>query len=103
MNHLPATNPPEAESAEPSRIVDAEIVGLEPPRPPLWRRLAAKAALGLVLGAVGLCAVVLGAILTVTIIGAAVGIPMVVVGLILCLMALFAPFMLGRARFHILR
>ena len=85
-----------------ARIVEAVVVGHEP-KPPLWRRLVARAALGVVLGAVGLGAVVVGAIMTITVVGAVVGVPLVVVGLLLCLMAAFVPFSTRQMHFHVVR
>ena len=44
-----------------------------------------------------------GAILTATIIGAPVGIPLVILGLIICAVAIFAPFARGQARVYVTR
>jgi len=100
MDHLPTQTPVTPEIVEPSRVVDAELVGFEMP-PPLWRRVLARAALAVILGAIGLVLVVVGVILTVTIIGAAIGVPLILLGLLICAFALFAPFARGPGRFRV--
>jgi hypothetical protein len=84
------------------RVVDAEIVGHEP-QPPLWRRAADRVVRGAVMFAVGLGLIAAGLILTATIIGAVVGIPLAFLGLCLCLVGVLAPFMQGKTRFVVAR
>lgn len=99
----PAELPQNAGAVDPAvRVVEPVVVGHEP-QPPLLRRLAARAALGIVLGGLGLGAIVIGAILTMTIVAAPVGIPMIILGLILCAVALLAPFSRGLVRLHVAR
>ena len=64
-----------------SRIVEPEIVGLEPPRPSLWHRIAARLAVSCLVGMVGVGLCLIGVVLTLSIIGAAVGIPMILLGI----------------------
>jgi hypothetical protein len=59
-----------------AEVVDAEVVGHEPPSQQ-WQRLVSRLVFCLILGGVGIVAVILGAILTVRIVGAVAGIPMV--------------------------
>ena len=82
---------------EESRVVEAEVVGHEP-LPPLGRRVASRLAAGLVMGVLGAVLFLLGAALTLTLVGAPVGIPLMLAGLALVFAALFAPFGRGRAR-----
>ena len=100
MENLPAQKSVTPELIEPSRVVDAELVGYEMPTP-LWRRVLGRAVLAIVLGCIGLVMLVIGVILTITVIGAAVGIPLMLLGLILCLFALFAPLARGPGRFTV--
>jgi hypothetical protein len=79
-----------------ARIVTPEIVGNEP-KPPMWRRAVDRAMLGAVMGAIGLGLIVVGVLLTATIIGALVGIPIALLGLALLFVAVVAPF----ARAHV--
>lgn len=76
---------------QPSRIVDPEVLGHEP-GPSFLRRLAARLGVSLILGAVGLLVVFVGGVLTLSIIGAAVGVPLLIIGLLLVISALLLPF-----------
>ncbi|MFA5140107.1 MAG: hypothetical protein WC728_12820 [Elusimicrobiota bacterium] len=76
---------------EPSRIVDAELVGHEP-APSFLRRLLARLGLSLVLGAVGVVVLLIGGLLTLSIVGAVVGLPLLLIGLLLIVSALLLPF-----------
>lgn len=80
---------------EEPEVIDPEIVGLEPPSLPLWKRLLLRTALGVVVGAVGMAALLLGIVLTLTIVGAFIGIPLIVLGFILMALAVFLPMRLG--------
>lgn len=79
------------------REVDAVVLGHEP-RPSLWRRIAARAAIGVALGGLGLGAIVVGVVLTATIVGAIIGVPMILLGVILCGTALLASFSQGQVQ-----
>jgi len=69
------------------KVCEPEIVGRQSPRSG-WRRALARAAYGVALGAAGVGFSLVGAVLTVTILGAPVGIPLSMIGLGL-LMAAF--------------
>jgi hypothetical protein len=64
-------------------VIEPEIVGLEPPRPGRWRRRLRTVLMagGLALAGSGFFAV--GAVLTVTIIGAPIGVPLMLFGVLL--------------------
>ena len=81
MEHLPAEKE--------VRVVEPEIVGLELPPPSLWRRIAAKVAVSLFVGLVGLGLCAIGVVLTLTIVGAWMGIPLVLVGIGLIVFSVF--------------
>jgi choline-glycine betaine transporter len=76
---------------EPSRVVDAELVGHEA-KPPLLKRILARLGVSLVLGIVGALTLLAGGLLTLSIVGAAVGLPLLLIGLLLLLSALLLPF-----------
>lgn len=82
MENLPVENQPEPET------VEAEVVGFEP-RPSLWRRILARLRFGLLLAVLGAGMILVGAVLTISIIGAPVGIPLVFIGLFFITAALF--------------
>jgi hypothetical protein len=69
-----------------AKIVDPEIVGHEP-QPPFWHKLVSRLVFCIILGGVGFVAIMLGTILTITIVGAAVGMPMLFMGLIFVVFA----------------
>ncbi|MCX5787402.1 MAG: hypothetical protein NTX64_02670 [Elusimicrobia bacterium] len=102
-DNLPSQIPEPVEIVDSGEVLEAEVVGLEPPPPPLWRRLIARAVLSLILGGAGLVAIVIGLVLTITIVGAPMGIPLVIIGVVLCVAALLLPFSRGLMRFHVLR
>jgi hypothetical protein len=80
MDEFPAERPP--------KVVEPEVVGLE--KPPSWgRRLLARVGLAAVLGCLGLGLLVFGALLTATLVGAAVGVPLLLVGVVLLAGAAF--------------
>ena len=79
-------------------MVSGEIVG-HPEPAPLWKRVLGRAAAGLILGSFGLLLAVIGAVLTLSILGAAIGIPLFILGVVLMLAA--ALLALGRGRFHV--
>lgn len=81
MNELIHRPEPEPE------VVEPEIVGLRPPPPPFWKRALARAAAGLFLGLTGLSLCLIGTVLTVTIVGASLGIPLILTGLCITLLA----------------
>lgn len=93
MDKLPAKR-----EAEPE-VIEPEIMGFEPPPPSLWRRFMARAVLGLALGAAGAALVIAGTVLTLTILGASVGIPLMILGLILLVAAFLLP--MARGRIHV--
>ena len=80
MDDFPAERPP--------KVVVPEVVGHER-RPPLWRRALARVGAAVVLGLLGLGLVVFGLFLTATLVGAAVGVPMVLFGLVVLVGAAF--------------
>jgi hypothetical protein len=80
MDRLPARRAVEPE------VVEPEIVGFEQ-RPSLWKRIAGRMGLSLFVGALGLGLCAFGAVLTLTVVGAAIGIPLVLFGLGLILLA----------------
>ena len=97
MDNLPTGLHPDA-----AKVAEPEIVGSEPTPLPLGcQRVASRLVFSLVLGGVGLCALILGAILTITIVGAIAGIPMVLLGLSLVLVAIIVG--LGGGRFITIR
>ena len=94
MEQLPSVLDPVDE--EP-RVVEAELVGVRP-ETSWWRRLLARAAFSLGLGALGLGCAAVGALMTVTVIAAPVGIPLLLIGAVLVLVALFTAFGGGRVQ-----
>ncbi|MFA5976228.1 MAG: hypothetical protein WC859_08720 [Elusimicrobiota bacterium] len=73
-------------------VLEGEIVGL-PPRPlSWWRRLLARGILAVAFGVLGLGLCALGGVLTLTIIGATIGVPLILVGLILMVIPLILLF-----------
>lgn len=99
MNYFPEK--PEENAAPEPRLVEAEIVedkdkgeyefkdeGLPSSPPSFLKRLAARAALSLILSALGLALAAIGSFLTLTIIGAPLGIPLLVMGLLIFLIGL---------------
>lgn len=89
LDHRPEPEP---------EVVEPEIVGLKPPPPPFWKRMLARAAAGLFLGLLGLCLCLIGAVLTLTIVGASLGIPLLLAGLVLALLALGVLFGSGKIK-----
>ncbi|MBI4387304.1 MAG: hypothetical protein HY551_07965 [Elusimicrobia bacterium] len=85
MERLPA------ECVEEPEVLDPEIVGLEPPPLPIWKRFLLRTALGAVFFATGAGALLLGIVFTLTIVGAFIGIPLIVLGLALMALAVFLP------------
>lgn len=73
------------------RIVDPEIMGYEAPQP-LLKRLLKRTALVLVLAGLGALLVVVGTVLILTIFGAYLGLPLLLLGLLLLLTAGLLPF-----------
>lgn len=86
------------EDTQISRVVEPELVGLEPPPQSCWRRTLARAAFATLLGALGLALIAIGVVLTLTIVGALVGIPMIIVGSMLLIAVIFVPFGSGEMR-----
>ena len=66
MDNLPAQYHPEPE------VIEPEIVGYEK-KPSWWTRFKSRALLSLIIGIVGLILSAVGALLTISIIGAAIG------------------------------
>lgn len=85
---------PEAE------VIEPEIVGHAKPAS-LWRRIVSRLLLSLALGAVGLCLILAGILLIITVVGAAVGVPLLLLGLALVALSLFLLFGGGTTRLHI--
>jgi len=85
MKNLPV------ESELESEVLEPEIVGLEPPPPSLFKSFLQRGLLmlALVLAGVGLC--VVGLVLTFTIVGAVLGLPMLFLGLGLVVFSLLTP------------
>lgn len=77
-------------------VIEPEIVELEP-SPSLGRRLLSRLVFSLFVGILGIALCLLGAVLTITIIGASVGIPLIFAGLFIILIALFLLLGGGRA------
>lgn len=81
MDNLP-------EETDRGRVVEAEVVGR--PKPvPLWKRAAARVAAAGALALLGLVLIGAGAFLTLTVVGAVVGIPLALAGLGLVAAAAF--------------
>ncbi len=85
------------------KVYDAEVVGLPPPPPPFWKRIFSRLFMTAVLILVGGGLCVAGVLLTLSIIGAVVGIPLVFAGAALILAALFLPLGAGTVRFEAFR
>jgi hypothetical protein len=86
------TRAQEGESGE-GRVVDAEIVGHERLKG-RWRKILARAGYGTLFGALGVALSFIGAILTITIIGAPLGLPVSMLGLgflLAAVLVLFSP------------
>lgn len=84
---------------EKPREVEPEIVGFDPPPqaqplPTAWRAFLSRLTFALVLGAAGLIATLLGGALTLSIVGAFFGLPLLLIGLFLIILSLTFP--LGR-------
>lgn len=92
-------DPQDGEIVEGSRVVEAEVVGHERAAAPSWKNIFARMGFALVFGIAGLLLSGLGLILTLTIVGAAVGIPLLLVGL--CLMAAASLLFLGGGKLKI--
>ena len=69
---------PSEPSGEP-RLVEAEVVGMERPAS-RWARFKTRLLLAAVLGMLGLLFTTAGVVLTLTLIGAVAGIPLILVG-----------------------
>ena len=93
-----APRPPDKE-----KVYEAEVVGLPPPPPPFWKRVFSRVVMTVVLIAVGVSLCVLGLVMTLTLIGAVAGIPLVFAGAGLILAALFLPLGAGTVRFQAFR
>lgn len=76
---------------EPGRVVEGEVVGHERPAP-WWRRLLTRAALGLALLLLGLGLSAAGLLLTIIIVGAPLGVPLTVAGVLVMVLASFVLF-----------
>ena len=83
-------NLPSKRESEPE-IIEPEIVGLKPPPLPWWRRLLARAAFAVFLAVFGTVLALIGVILTLTIVGAAFGIPLIIIGLLTFVAGLALP------------
>lgn len=88
----------EAPEAGEERVIEPEIVGHED-RPPLWRRLLAGLAVRAALAVLGLGLAAIGGLLTLSILGAPVGIPLLAAGLLLMILAFLLPLGGGKVRF----
>ncbi|HRY28632.1 MAG TPA: hypothetical protein P5079_01195 [Elusimicrobiota bacterium] len=71
-----------------SEVLEPEIVGLEP-AVPFWKRAVRRVTAGLALGFVGLGMTVLGGLFTLTIVGAGIGLPLVFLGILVMVFAVF--------------
>ena len=94
-----AENPLQPREPEPE-VVEPEIVGLEP-RPSLWRRLASRFVLCAATAALGLALIAAGVLLTLTIVGAMIGIPMILLGLGAIFLAVLLFFGGGNVKFRV--
>lgn len=74
MDNLPAQYYPEPE------VIEPEVVDYEK-KPSWWTRFKSRALLSLIIGIVGLILSAVGALLTISIIGAAIGIPLLLLGI----------------------
>jgi hypothetical protein len=85
------------------KVYEAEVVGLPPAPPPLWKRIFSRLFITilLVLLGLGLCGV--GLVMTLTIVGAVVGSPLMFAGAGLILTAFFLPLGAGSVRFQTFR
>ncbi|MBI3547829.1 MAG: hypothetical protein HY078_02130 [Elusimicrobia bacterium] len=91
---------PERRETIDAEVVDAEIVGA--PKPvPRWKSLLVRAGLAVALGAIGLSLLAVGVVFTLTIVGAAIGIPLMLAGLGLLAAAAFV--LLGGGRVIVAR
>lgn len=77
------------EPEEPPRVVEGEIIGPQPKaaRPFQKSGILARFALALLLGILSLGTMAVGAVLTLTIVGAVWGIPLLIVGALMALAA----------------
>ena len=104
MSHFPARYDGEEES-EP-RIVEAEIVEegeVRETSTSFFRGLLSRVVLSIILGLLGAAMIAAGVVLTVTIIGAPFGIPLVIIGLLVCFVAFLSFFARGQVGFTIVR
>ena len=83
------------------RIVEAEIVEDNNVSRSFFRPFLARVALSLILGALGIALIVAGSVLTVTIIGAPLGIPLAIMGFLICVVAFFSFFARGSVSLNI--
>lgn len=97
IENLPKTTDPS------DKVLEAEIVGLQSPPPLLWRRLLSSLFIIVMLVLVGVSLCILGIVLTFTIVGAVVGIPLIILGLGALAAALILPLGRSSIRFRIFR
>ena len=71
------------------KVYDAEVLGQEPPLPPWWRRVLSRVVLSGLLALLGLACGFVGAVLTITVVGAAIGLPLLIIGFLLLGVAVF--------------
>lgn len=90
--------PPEEEEAS-REVLEPEIVGLKPARPPWWRQLLSRMLLAGFVAVMGVVVCAVGFVFTLTLIGAAIGIPLIFLGVILLLLAGFL--LLGTGRIQV--
>lgn len=80
------------------RVVEPEVVGLDEPKVPFWKGILARAAVSAGVAFFGLVLCGIGLLMTITIVGAAVGIPLMVGGLLICALSVFVFFGFGSGR-----
>lgn len=82
MDNLPVQRHSEPE------VIEPEVVGYEK-QPSWWQRFKSRALLSLIIGIVGLVLCVVGALLTISIIGVVLGIPLLLFGIAAIVMAVY--------------
>ncbi|MBI4670017.1 MAG: alpha/beta fold hydrolase [Elusimicrobia bacterium] len=106
MDNLPAGGPPLGDRWSPKlregglpaekpfepEVIEPEIIGAQPPAPSLWQQIITRAAISLSIGLLGILLCGAGLILTITIIGAPLGIPLILAGLAAIFIALIVLF-----------
>src|SRR3989338_7821049 len=98
MENLTVERGPEPEL----EVIEPEIVGLDP-EPPWWRRMLARIAPSLLLGILGIGLCVVGLVLTISLVGAALGLPLLLIGICVLLLAFFLLLGRGRSKTTVLR